>query len=414
MKISFLAIFIFVTRVFSRDIYNTEFTDTFDSVTEKAFEYDYPEEEVQVSERALPESFSDLDETARKVISNFESRVRDGQRGDDIVLRSFLYGLKSGFTEDDCMELSKKCCSILETRKNDNSSFKALYSLCPPTKSVCERLSQFLLALCQETKAKQESNTNYDKKFCKEHWDLCCDLKDFCKDILAESCKKVQDKCLGAGLPGPHPSPPPEHSPAELPVQADFTKTHTILSVSTVLVTELAPETHTYTKTYIKTKTCCLGRPTKTEEETLEPEPTVEEEEPTEEEEEPTEEEEKPAEEEEKPTEEEEKPTEEEEKPTDEKEKPTVEGGEPTEEEEEPTEEGTEHTDDDGPDSDNTHGEEETEDQCSITETVTVTVTPEKTLEAAEKGHGVRVEGFQKEMLICAIIGMTLGVWIIL
>lgn len=372
MRISLFVIFAVIARAFSKDT----------RVLEGEFKLDFGTRFSSGSYFESTDSASELEKDAFRVFNVLEKKLRNVKAMKDVTLQqALLTGLQPGFTEKQCTDLSGKLCSVLKSNHGAKAVFRELSSACSVKENPCGDLFKYLENTCNEVKNNQTSISAFTEDVCKIEIEKCCDLKEHCKDILLDSCKTVEEKCLGS------------KSHLEVPAKVDFTKTHTVITVSTVVVTETAPETFTYTKTLIETETCCLGKLAEITQEkpSEEPKPPEESEAPEESE----------VPEELEPPEESEPPQESESPQESEPSQDTV-----SSEESKPLEEPTiQESDDSGQD---------TESECSVIETITVTVTPgESTDVADEKGRGARVDGLQKAGLICAIIGMTLGIWII-
>lgn len=309
---------------------------------------------------------------------------------EEFVLQVMASQLKKNVTQQRCETKLEGICTLIPAYPGIPAGVKTLMTeKCKNKTSACHEALQKLVVLCNLVQERQKAINSFNKSTCDLQIKKCTDLKDSCNTTLDASCTKVSQECKQYNGNSGNKTASTHVTTAGKTDHVDFVNTHTSVVHEVTYVTETVY--YTTTEVVLKTRKCCAKKTVytvcPTSEPTYCPVPTVEPE----------------------PTEtsaEESTETSTEESTLPE----STEESEPTTTEEpapEPTEEPSEsHSD--------------STEECSITVTVTsekgtetVTLTVSNGSEAHDKGHGVRIKGYERIGLICLIIGITAGIWIV-
>ncbi|KAG5437910.1 hypothetical protein PCANB_000256 [Pneumocystis canis] len=297
-------------------------------------------------------------------------------------------------------------CTLLEDNQNKEDANK-LNKECKDQRNLCEKILEYLNNTCTIIKCQLEANTNLTEQSCKEMLKKCRDLRSTCNGSLDLECERIKNECEKINItipenPDSKPILPPEQekndtssttsevtststeestaieSVTTIPINT-YTGTGSIITHITTLVIVDATDAITEFETTTSTVTLCqctsVGTCTHTETpicsetqtDSPSPDPSME-------------------------------PT------LDPTLDPTLEPIDPTEpeipEEPEQPEEPSLSTE-----------------SCSTMETLTVTVEPTKGSDDDKEcptNSGLRLKGLYTDGIICMIIGMIIGIWVII
>ncbi|KAG4301471.1 hypothetical protein PCK1_002397 [Pneumocystis canis] len=146
-----------------------------------------------------------------------------------------------------CRDIQKEYRTLLKTIKSEGKGMSELNDTLSKDE-LCETLLKYLEELCHSIRLGHSTITVYDQNTCTEQLKKCKELQEICKNLLDESCKKLKDQCKTKDNT--------TDESTTVPIKDFFTKTHTVLTISTSVVIEMADETVTVVETVIETKTC--------------------------------------------------------------------------------------------------------------------------------------------------------------
>ncbi|KAG4304677.1 hypothetical protein PORY_002070, partial [Pneumocystis oryctolagi] len=298
MRIPVFSFFIGLTYAFLKD---TKFTD--ENPNAILNDIGYSENDIEYLYNSNEQSLhtGTRDSSLLEHIKKFETILQKKENKDQSYLLSlslengdtglskddvYLLGLLSSYLGDkfvysECEKTLKQACLLARDYSGLESKTKnVLLGSCENVDVACARVLQMLYPYCRKIGNMKINVDEITHELCGDYLVKCDSLLTSCGNALAESCRKVQDKCKRLTAREIH--------------EDYITNTHTQIIDSTTYITETVY--HTHTEVLFSTRKCCSGKvqyricstskktvcPTPTIEPEPEPEPTSSEPQPTE------------------------------------------------------------------------------------------------------------------------------------